>query len=130
MPGRTPADCHTQWLQAFNAGDLAQMLTFYEPECLIIPEPGTVLTGTDAVRQVLQGFLALKGTMEMRPRPVLQCGDLALLVSDWTLAGTAADGSPVSVGGTTADVVRRQADGTWRFAIDNPLGIQGVKQAD
>jgi hypothetical protein len=24
--------------------------------------------------------------------------------------------------GTTAEVVRRQADGTWRYAIDNPWG--------
>jgi hypothetical protein len=26
------------------------------------------------------------------------------------------------VGGTTSDVVRRQSDGNWLFAIDNPLG--------
>jgi uncharacterized protein (TIGR02246 family) len=126
MPGRQPSECHTEWVKAFNAGDLEQMLTFYEPECVIVPEPGQVLTGTAAVRQVLQGFLALKGTMEMRPCRVLQSGDVALLVSQWTLAGTGADGAPVNVGGTSADVVRRQADGTWRFAIDNPLGVQGV----
>jgi hypothetical protein len=27
-----------------------------------------------------------------------------------------------STEGTTAEVVRRQADGTWRYLIDNPFG--------
>jgi uncharacterized protein (TIGR02246 family) len=126
MVARQPEECHTEWLKVFNAGDLEQAMTFYEPDCVIVPEPGRVLAGTDAVRQVLQGFLALKGTMALRSRRVLQNGDVALLIADWTLAGTGADGNPVTIGGTTADVVRRQADGTWRFAIDNPLGVQGV----
>ncbi len=54
------------------------------------------------------------------------CPHDALLVSDWTLAGNGPDGTAVNLGGTTTDVVRRQADGTWRYAIDSPLGVQGV----
>jgi ketosteroid isomerase-like protein len=64
--------------------------------------------------------------MDLHLRRALQNGDVALLVSDWTLTGTGADGNPTTLGGTTADVVRRQADGTWRYAIDNPLGVQGA----
>ena len=126
MPARTPEECHTAWMEAFNAGDLDQLMGFYEPDCVLVPQPGQVVTGTDAVRQALQSFLALKGTMDLRLRRALQNGDVALLVSDWTLAGKGPDGSPVSLGGTTTDVVRRQADGTWRYAIDSPLGVQGV----
>jgi ketosteroid isomerase-like protein len=48
--------------------------------------------------------------------------DSALLHSAWTLATTGPDGVPINMAGTTADVVRRQADGTWRFVIDNPWG--------
>ena len=126
MPARQPQECHTEWVKAFNAGDLDQMMTFYEPDCVIVPQPGQVVAGTNAVRQVLQGFLALKGTMELRVRGVLQNGGVALLIAEWTLAGTGSDGKPVTLAGTTSDVVRQQADGTWRFAIDNPLGVQGV----
>src|SRR5437773_2262180 len=122
MPARQPEECHTRWVEAFNAGDLDQLMTFYEPEAVVVPQPGQILTGTEAIRQSLQQFLALKGTMNLTLRRVLQSGDVALLVSDWTLAGgRGADGQPVSLGGTTTDVVRRQADGTWRYAIDNPL---------
>src|SRR6266508_3825760 len=121
MPARQPQECHTEWVKVFNAGNLDELLTFYEPEAVVVPQPGQVLTGTDAIRQALQGFLALRGTMDLRPRQVLQAGDVALLVSDWTLAGNGPDGTAVNLGGTTTDVVRRQADGTWRYAIDSPL---------
>ncbi len=126
MPARQPEECHTQWVEAYNAGDLDQMLTFYEPECVAVAQPGQVVAGTEAIRQWLQGFLALQGTIDLRVRRVLQAGDVALVVSDWTLAGKGPDGSAVNLGGTSTDVVRRQADGTWRYAIDNPLGLQGV----
>jgi len=32
------------------------------------------------------------------------------------------DGKPVTLAAKSADVLRRQADGTWRFVIDNPWG--------
>jgi ketosteroid isomerase-like protein len=48
-------------------------------------------------------------------------GDIALLISDWTIRGKAADGSSVDLAGTTADVARRGADG-WTYVIDNPFG--------
>jgi ketosteroid isomerase-like protein len=32
-------------------------------------------------------------------------------------------GSAVDLGGNTTEVVRRQADGTWRYVIDDPFSI-------
>ncbi|MFD1532559.1 hypothetical protein [Pseudonocardia aurantiaca] len=46
----------------------------------------------------------------------------ALLVVDWSLRGTAPDGTSVDMSGTAADVVRRDPDGTWRYLVDNPFG--------
>jgi hypothetical protein len=54
-------------------------------------------------------------------RRVIVSGDIALLISDWTLTGKAADGSDVNMSGTTADVARRGPDG-WKYVIDNPFG--------
>jgi ketosteroid isomerase-like protein len=44
------------------------------------------------------------------------------VISRWTLTGSRQDGSPLEMTGQTSDVVRRQADGSWRLAIDNPFG--------
>jgi hypothetical protein len=38
-------------------------------------------------------------------------------------ARAAADGAPVTLAGQTADVVRRQPDGAWRYVIDAPFGL-------
>ena len=46
--------------------------------------------------------------------------DLALVYNDWTLSATGADGNPIERSGKAIEVVRRQPDGSWRFAIDDP----------
>jgi ketosteroid isomerase-like protein len=53
-------------------------------------------------------------------------GDLAYLSNTWSLNGTGPDGNPVTLGATTAEVARRQTDGTWRYVIDNAWGDQAV----
>ncbi|BCJ57119.1 hypothetical protein Jiend_05410 [Micromonospora endophytica] len=45
-----------------------------------------------------------------------------LLIVDWAITGTTADGAPVDLRGTATDVARKGADGFWRYAIDNPWG--------
>ncbi len=49
-------------------------------------------------------------------------GDIALLNSPWTQVGTDPEGNEVSFAGITAEVVRKQADGTWKYIIDDPWG--------
>lgn len=57
-----------------------------------------------------------------RSRKVLRAGDTALVANRWTLTGTAPDGSPVEMAATSADVLRRRADGSWGIVIDDPSG--------
>jgi ketosteroid isomerase-like protein len=53
---------------------------------------------------------------------VLEVGDLALVVGEWSFTGSGPDGEPVNLAAKNADVLRRQGDGSWRFVIDNPWG--------
>jgi ketosteroid isomerase-like protein len=54
---------------------------------------------------------------------VLEAGDTALVANRWRLTGTAADGSPIEMAGTSADVLRRRTDGSWGILIDDPWGV-------
>jgi ketosteroid isomerase-like protein len=44
------------------------------------------------------------------------------MVLDWSIDGTGPDGKHMHLGGSASDVVRRGADGRWRYLIDNNLG--------
>lgn len=111
---------HAQFSEAFNAGDIGELMTLYEPVAGIEPEPGTLVEGTEAVRGVLEGFLAIDGDFTFATTKIVQCADLGLLHGHWTLDGTAPDGTAVSLSGNTSEVVRRQADGSWLYVIDLP----------
>jgi ketosteroid isomerase-like protein len=61
----------------------------------------------------------VKITMDV-VRVVRAGDDLAVLYNDWRLVGRAADGSPFAMTHKAMEIVRRQSDGTWRFAVDDP----------
>ena len=45
-----------------------------------------------------------------------------LIGPDYAITGTGPDGKRTSSSARGTEVVRRQADGTWRFVIDSPTG--------
>ncbi|UXI69448.1 YybH family protein [Tahibacter amnicola] len=116
-------DVHTLFEQRFNAGDLDGLMALFEPRARLIAQPGTTVQGLDAIRDAMGGFLALRGRFSFSRRDLLPGDDLAILWSDWQLEGTAVDGAPVRLSGRTADVVRRQSDGRWLIALDNPWDV-------
>ncbi len=122
MAATTPAAVYEQYTAALNAGDLEAMMVLYEPDIVLVTEPGQTVSGIDQVREALDGFVALNGTITMAPPHIVQGPDLAFLASQWSFEGTGADGEPVTLDGVSADVVRLGADGAWRFVLDNPYG--------
>ena len=126
MPATTPEQIHRLFEDRFNAGDLDALMELYESDTALIAQPGSVARGSEQVRAALQGFLALKGRITLETKLVVTVDDLAYLSNSWSLTGTGPDGNPVALGATTAEVARRQADGTWRYVIDNAWGDQAV----
>ena len=125
MAARKPEEVDLLLMEAINAGNVEGALGLYEPEGTFVPQPGQAATGLAAIREALGGFLALKPRLTIAVSQVVEAGDLALLSSRWSLQGTAPDGSPVQLAGQGAEVVRRQADGSWKFVIDNPFAGAG-----
>ena len=97
-------------------------MSLYEPEAAFASQPGSLAHGSTGVRESLAGFIAMKGTLDLKVTRVLEAGGLALVAGVWSFTGTGSDGKPVTLTGRNADVLRRQADGSWRFVIDNPWG--------
>lgn len=112
------ANLHQRVENAFNAGDVDALVELYEPDACMLGDDGSVVTGLDAIRAVWNGFIALEGRIAMTTRYAVEMDDIALLSNTWVFE---MGGAPVA-SAITAEVARRQADGTWRYVIDNPYG--------
>ena len=122
MSATNPDDLLQTFFRAFNTHDLNAVMALYEPEPTMATEPGQLAQGRVAVRQALTGFLAMKPTLTAEKFKVITANDLALSIIKWTLIGTDPDGGPLHLNGTSTDVMRKQPNGQWLFAIDNPWG--------
>ena len=122
MKANKPEDCDLLVAKFINAGDVESAVALYEPTATFVAEPGKPITGHAAIREMITAMVAGKPHVEMKVPIVTQSGELALLVSDYTVTTTDAGGQKTSVSGRGTEVVRRQADGTWLFIIDNPIG--------
>ena len=123
MPALKPEDCDRLFEYYLNAGDLNHLVMLYEEGCSLVRRDGGVGKGHAAVREVFEPMLATRPRIKLEVVKVIPTGkDLALVYSDWTLSATGPDGAPIERSGKATEVVRRQPDGSWRVAIDDPLG--------
>jgi ketosteroid isomerase-like protein len=123
MSTATPEQVLESIVTGINTGNLDSLMPLYESEAAFATEPGSLAPGPPGVREALNGFIAMNGTLDLEVKRVLEADDLALVVGVWSFDGTGPDGEPVRLESKNADVLRRQSDGTWRFVIDNPWGV-------
>jgi uncharacterized protein (TIGR02246 family) len=120
----TPGRVLESIVTGINSGDLESLMPLYENEAAFATQPGTLAHGPAGVREALTGFISMNGKLDIDVTGlrVLEVDDLALVIGDWTFEGTGPNGESVRLEERSADVMRRKADGTWRFVIDNPWG--------
>ncbi|MFJ8046412.1 YybH family protein [Kitasatospora sp. NPDC096147] len=112
------------YVRAFNSGDADAVNRMYTEDAISVWEPGRPLTG-QARKDALAEFLSMRPTMRAKLLESHVTSGTALLVVDWEIDVTTPEG-PQHLKGTGLDVLRRGADGKWRFAVDNPFGEAGV----
>jgi uncharacterized protein (TIGR02246 family) len=110
-----PGDIHRLVEGAFNAGDTDALVALYEEDAAMATPDGTFVNGRDAIREQWSSFVALAGNIQMTTRYAVVVGDTALLSNDWHFAGAG-----MELSSRTAEVARRQPDGTWKYVIDHP----------
>jgi len=115
-----PAHIHALFLAAFNAGDIDTLVGLYEPDGVLVVN-GQPLAGRQLIRNAYASTLARRSRMTLETRSVIMFADsLAVLHGDWILEPAPSDETAKTTRGLSTEVVRRQADGSWRFVIDNP----------
>jgi ketosteroid isomerase-like protein len=110
------ATIHSLVETGVNTGDVDALVALYEPDATLLGEDGSELCGHAAIREGWAAVVAFGGRMEMTTLSAVEVGDLALLSNRWSYEL----GGAVVASSITAEVARRQADGSWRYVIDNP----------
>jgi ketosteroid isomerase-like protein len=105
-----PEDLSRLFVERVNARDVEGLVTLYEADAVLATPGGCVVRGESEIRRFYAELTA------SRPRfppgeqhPALRLGELAL--TSTLLPGGA---------GATAEVARRQPDGSWRWVLDRP----------
>jgi ketosteroid isomerase-like protein len=106
-PARDPQDLERLLVSREMAGDVDGMTALYEPDAVLDSGDGRLVRGRQAIRAFYAGVVAMGRKYEFGDqRAAIVSGDLALTSTRTT------DGS------MTAEIARRQSDGTWLWVID------------
>ncbi len=123
MPARAPEDCDRLFTESVNAGEVEGVLALYEGDGSFVQRDGGVATGRLEIRKVIARLMAMQPILRSKVVKVVRSGeDLAVLYNDWSMSAKGRDGERIERTGKAIEVVHRQADGTWLFAIDDPCG--------
>jgi len=109
-------------VERFNSGKVSAMMALHAPEAVFIAKDGRTITDHTEIAAELERDLSLGLPLKAKARHVFVAGDTAQIVLDWSIDGTGPGGEHVHLGGSASDIVRRGADGHWRYLIDNNLG--------
>jgi uncharacterized protein (TIGR02246 family) len=120
----TPIDTVNELSSALNRGDVETALKLYEPDAVLIPQPGQLARGSTELRAAFEQFTAFKPTLQTQAQSVVEVDDIALYIGRWSLRGTDPRGQAIAMGGESSDILRKQPNGRWLIAIDNPWGAQ------
>jgi len=106
-PAMDPNDLEKFFVERANAGDVEGLVALYEPNAIVAYGDGEVAIGLNQIREFFVKFLANRPQLDPSVQAEALCsGDLALTSSH------------LSNGDITAEVARRQSDGSWLWVVD------------
>jgi ketosteroid isomerase-like protein len=109
-------------VERFNSGRIEAMMALYAPEAVFVANDGRTITDRAEIAAQFQRDMSLGLPLKANVRHVSVGDDVAQIVVDWSIDGKGPDGEDVHLGGSASDIVRRGADGFWRYIIDNNQG--------
>ena len=106
---RDPQDLARLLVSCANAGDIEGVVALYEPDAVLACGNGRIAAGKDAIRGFFAEVLATGRKFNVGTQsPALKCGDIALT------------STRRPNGSVTAEIARRQSNGTWLWIVDQP----------
>lgn len=107
VPATDPQDLERLLIARQRAGDVKGMVALYEPGAVIDAGNGRLLVGREAIEEFFSDLVAAGRKFEFgEQRPAVTSGALALT------------STRLPDGTVTAEIARRQDDGSWLWVVD------------
>ena len=120
----SPEDVPAHFDLAFNRSDVDAVLEVFDDAATMRMTNGQVIENDrPQLRAGLTHLLSMRPQIRNEVRRVVRCDDVALVLIDWAVTVRDPEGKEHVDHGVATQVMKRQADGTWRLKISNPLGV-------
>lgn len=113
-----------EWAAAARGKDAAKFVSFYAEDAVVMMEDSPDVSGLAGIREAIVGMMqdpAFALSFEPANVVVARSGDVAYETGPYSLTTTGPDKKPATESGHYVAVWRRQADGTWKVAVDAPI---------
>jgi uncharacterized protein (TIGR02246 family) len=122
-----------QWLNAFNTPNTAAFPAMYTDDAILVPGGSPVAIGPEAIKQFWEG--GIKAGFKDHTFEIIETradGNLAYLLSSWTVNQVKSGGEGRTMSGHTLRVLLKQTDGNWKtkahiFIPQNPPAPKEAK---
>ena len=117
------------WLAASNGPNVAAFPAMYTADAMLIPGTGdSVATGPEAISKFWEA--AIRAGFKDHTFDIVEThtdGNLAYLLSTWTVKQVKGDGGAGSMSGNTLRVLEKQGDGSWKTKVHTFIPLQPQK---
>ena len=106
------------WAKTADPLDLDQMMSFFADDAIVLSPDAPIAVGKAAIRASLPpGFSARWDATRIE---VARSGDLAYTIGTSEVTVRDASGAPTTPKGKWVGIWKKQADGSWKCAVDMP----------
>lgn len=109
------------WVKAAQGKKAEDWMAFYSDDVVILPPNDKTSNGKDAARKPVAELLATPGlVISWQPTKVevANSGDVAYLYGTYQMTTNGPDGKPMTDNGKMLEIWKKQADGSWKCALD------------
>jgi uncharacterized protein (TIGR02246 family) len=114
----------SEWAAAAQAKDAAKFVSFYTEDAVVMMAGAPDISGLPAIREGIGHMMqdpAFALSFEPANVVVARSGDLAYETGPYSMTVTGPDKKPATETGHYVAIWRKQADGTWKAAVDAPI---------
>jgi ketosteroid isomerase-like protein len=109
------------WSNAAQTKQADAWVAFYSDDVTFLAPNAPMVSGKDAARKAIGDLLSLPGlSLKWEPKKieVSKSGDIAYSVGTYEMSLNDPKGNPIMERGKYTEVWKKQADGSWKCAVD------------